>query len=262
VSADIARWDLRLRRRSTLAYSVGLAGYAVLIVVLYPTFEHDASLDQLTSGNATLSALLGATGSLTSPAGWMNANLYANFAPLFALFMTIGYGAAAIAGQDEDGTLGGIAGLPVTRTTLLAEKVAALVVLSLPVPLVTLVAALVGRGFDVTLDTSALVGTTLGLALLGLDFGLVAVAVGTWTGHRSTAVGIAVSLAAVAYVVSALAPVVDWVHSIRFVSPFYWSVGADQLETGLDLGSALALLLVAVAMAVIAFGGFRRMDIH
>jgi hypothetical protein len=34
VPGDIARWDLRLRRRSTLGYSVGLAAYAVLIVIL------------------------------------------------------------------------------------------------------------------------------------------------------------------------------------------------------------------------------------
>ncbi len=63
---EIALWDLRLRRRSTLAYSIGLAGYAVLIVALYPTFKHDTSLNEMTSGNATLGALFGATGSLTS----------------------------------------------------------------------------------------------------------------------------------------------------------------------------------------------------
>jgi ABC-2 type transport system permease protein len=262
LSGDVARWDLRLRRRSTLGYGIGLAVYAVLIVVLYPTFEHDSSLDKLTSGNATLSALFGATGSLTSPAGWMNANLYANFVPLFALFMTIGYGAAAIAGQDEDGTLGQVAALPLTRARVLTEKLAALVVLSLPVPLVTLAATLVGRSYDVTLNTSALIGTTIAVTLLALDFGLVALAVGAWTGQRSTALGIAVTLAAAAYVVSALAPVVHAVHSIRFLSPFYWSVGADQLETGLQTSSAIALVLLAVLLGLLALGGFRRLDIH
>ena len=85
MSGDVARWDLRLRRRSTLGYSAGVAAYALLIVALYPTFEHDTSLDALTTGNSTVSALFGASGSLTTPTGWMNANLYANFVPLFAL---------------------------------------------------------------------------------------------------------------------------------------------------------------------------------
>lgn len=259
---DIARWDLRLRRRSTLAYASGFAAYALLIVVLYPTFEHDTSLNDLTDSNATLGALLGATGSLTSATGWMNANLYANFVPLFALFMTIAYGASAIAGQDEDGTLGELASLPLTRTRLLAEKLGALAVLAVPVPIVTLAAALIGRGFDLRLDGSALVATTVGVALLAFDFGLLAIAVGAWTGQRGQALGVAVSLAAVAYVVSALAPVVGWMHAVRFISPFYWSVGANQLENGLAAGSVGALVLVAVVLVGLATRGFRRLDIH
>ncbi len=259
---DVARWDLRLRRRSTLAYCVGVGVYAVLIVGLYPTFEHDTSLDQLTSGSSTVSALFGATGSLTSSSGWMNANLYANFVPLFALFMTVGYGAAAVAGQDEDGTLGGLAALPLTRARLLVEKLITLVLLSLPIPVVTLAAALAGRGFDLRLDSTALVGTTVGVALLALDFGLLALTVGTWTGRRGLALGVPVSLAAVAYVVSALAPVVGWMHVVRFISPFYWTVGANQIQSGLRWGSAVALVVVALALGVLAFRSFDRMDIH
>jgi ABC-2 type transport system permease protein len=245
-----------------VGYSIGVGAYAVLIVALYPTFKHDSSLNGLTNGNATLSALFGATGSLTTPTGWMNANLYANFAPLFALFMTVGYGAAAIAGQDEDGTLGGVAVLPVTRAQLLKEKLAALAVLAVPVPAMTLVAALVGRTFDVELTPWALVGTTVGIALLAFDFGLLALAIGAWTGHRSTALGVAATLAAASYVVSALAPVVHWIHAIRFLSPYYWSVGADQAQTGLTLSSATALILVAAALCYFAFDRFRRLDIH
>jgi ABC-2 type transport system permease protein len=192
----------------------------------------------------------------------MNANLYANFVPLFALFMTVGYGAAAIAGQDEEGTLGALASLPVTRTRLLTEKLAALVLLCLPIPVLTLVVALVGRRFDVRLDSSALVGTTIGVALLALDFGVLALTVGVWTGRRGPALGVAVGLASAAYVVSALAPAVSWIHAIRFMSPFFWSVGANQLQTGLGASSALALVLVAVALAGLALGRFRRMDIH
>ena len=80
---DITRLDLRQRRRSTLAYTVGFAGYAILVVALYPNFRHDQALAELTQGNDKLSALFGATGSLTSPEGWMNANLYALLAAHF-----------------------------------------------------------------------------------------------------------------------------------------------------------------------------------
>jgi beta-exotoxin I transport system permease protein len=262
LAADVARLDLRLRRRSTAAYGIGFALYAVLIVVLYPTFEHDTSLNDLTSGNATLSALFGATGSLTSPDGWMNANLYANFVPLFALFMTIGYGAAAIGGQDEDGTLGAVASLPIGRPQLLAEKMLALGALALPIPVITLASALVGRRFDVDLGVRPLIGVTLGASLMALDFGLLALALGAWTGRRGTALGVSVAIAAASYVVSALSPVVDWVHAVRFSSLFYWSVGGDQLRDGLGLGATVLLAAVGASLAGAAAAGFRRLDIH
>ena len=262
MSGDIARWDLRLRDAARWATASGLPATRCSSWRSTPPSSTTPRSNELTNGNATLGALFGATGSLTTPTGWMNANLYANFVPLFALFMTVGYGAAAIAGQDEEGTLGGLVSLPLTRTRLLTEKLAALVMLCLPIPVLTLVAAVVGRSFDLRLDSLALVGTTIGVALLALDFGLLALAVGVWTGRRGPALGVAVALAAAAYVVSALAPAVSWIHPIRFISPFFWSVGANQVGTGLGARSALALVLVALVLAALALARFRRMDVH
>ena len=122
--ADTTRLDLRLRRRSLIGYTLGMALYAFIIVALYPSFKDDASLNKLTENGNTVAALFGATGSLTSPSGWLNANLYANFVPLIVLLLAIGYGASSIAGQDEDGTLGLVATLPLSRRRLVAEKFA------------------------------------------------------------------------------------------------------------------------------------------
>jgi ABC-2 type transport system permease protein len=262
VPADVARLDLRLRRRSTLAYTGGVGAYALLIVLLYPTFEHDSSLDSLSTSNPTLAALFGAAGSLTSPDGWMNANLYANFLPLFALLMTIGYGAAAIAGQDEDGTLGNVASLPTTRRRVVLEKVAALGALSLPVPLVSLVAALIGRGFDVDLPVSMLLEVTVTSSLMAFDFGALAVLVGAVAASRGSALGISVAVAGAAYVVSALAPAVDWIHAVRYASPIYWGVGADQLREGATPVQVLLLAVTGVVLVWLACHRFERLDIH
>jgi ABC-2 type transport system permease protein len=260
--SDVARLDLRLRLRSIIGYTLGLAAYALLIVVLYPAFRNDTSLDALTKDSSTLSALFGATGSLTTPDGWMNANLYANFVPLFVLLMTIGYGAAAIAGQDEDGTLASMATLPVSRTNLLLQKALALAVLALPIPVVTLVFAIVGRDFQVRLGVGELLGTTVGVVLLGLDFGLLALAVGARTGSRGTALGVAGALAAASYVIGSLALTVHWMHPLRYTSLFYWSVGHRQLVDGLSIPSLLVLLGTGVVLGVLALAGFRRVDLH
>jgi len=259
---DIARLDLRLRRRSTIAYSLGFLAYAVLVVALYPAFEHDAGLEQLTRDNPTLSALFGAVGSLVSPEGWMNANLYGNFVPLFALLVTIGYGASAIAGQDEELVLGPIAAMPVSRRKLLAEKCGALLLLSLPIAIVTLAADLLGPAFDVSLSGAGLAGATVGTVLVALDFGLLALAVGAWTGSRGAALGAAVTAAAASYVISSLAPVVDAIHPLRFASLVYWSLGDQQLSDGLRPLDAVVLVAAGLVLTVAAERGFRRLDVH
>ena len=100
----VALLDLRVRRRPIIGYAVGLGAYAFAIVALYPSFKNDTSLDQLAQSSSTLMAAFGVNGSLTSPAGWLNANLFNNFVPLILIVLTVGYG-SCLAGQDENGTL-------------------------------------------------------------------------------------------------------------------------------------------------------------
>ncbi len=71
---------------------------------------------------------------------------------MIVLLATIGYGASGIAGQDEDGTLGLVTTLPVTRRVIIVGKLAALLAQALPVPVATALCVLAGRGFDLIID--------------------------------------------------------------------------------------------------------------
>lgn len=262
MAGELTRLDLRLRRRSAYGYSLGLFAYVLVIVALYPSFKNDTSLDQLTANGSTVAALFGAVGPLTTPSGWLNANVYANFAPLIVLILGIGYGAGCLAGQDEDGTLALMVTLPMSRRRIVLEKVAGLVVLALWASLATGLAALAGRAFGLRVPASGLVGVTVGLLLLGVAFGLLAMWIGAATGSRGTALGVASALAAAAYLLASLAPVVAWLHSARYASPFFYAVSDQQVSTGLPLGHAAVL----IALAAVAAGGclvaFGRLDVR
>jgi ABC-2 type transport system permease protein len=262
MTAEIARYDLYNRRRSTVWYAVGMGLYMLVIVVLYPSFKHSTELNKLTQGNSPLAALFGATGTLTSPAGWMNVNAYANFLPLIMLLLTIGYGAGAIAGQNEDGTLGLLVVLPLARRRILAGKAATMIVQALVLALAVAACVYVGRAFEVTLDPGHAATATLAVLLLGIAFGLIALAIGAATGNRGTAIASTGALAAVCYLISSLAPVVHWIHPLRFASLFYWAVGNQQLTKAAGLGPFAVLLGVAVAAATAGNATFRRLDIR
>jgi ABC-2 type transport system permease protein len=262
MSTDVARLDLRLRRRSMYGYALGMALYAFVVVALYPSFKNDTSLNKLTENGSPAAALFGATGPLTTPPGWLNANLYANFVPLIVLLLTIGYGASSLAGQDEDGTLGLIATLPLSRRQIALQKAATMMLQAVPVSLATLLCVLAGRGFNLTTSTAGLIGVTIGTLLLGVDYGAIAMLVGAATGSRGTALGVASTLAAASYLVGSLAPVVSWLHAARFASPFFYAVGDGQISHGLPLGSAGILLAIAALATAGCLAAFDRLDVH
>lgn len=260
--AHIAQLDIRLRRRGLIGYPVGMAAYVLIVVAVYPAFKDSTSLNKLTEGNSALAALFGVTGSLTSSGGWLNANIYENFFPLLMLLVTIGYGASCLAGQDEDGTLSLIATLPVRRSVIVVQKIAAMVTQAVVLALTVAVCVLAGQSFELTINVGRVFAVSAAVTLMAVAFGLVAMAVGALTGSRGTGIAVGSATATASYLISSLAPVANWIRPARFASLFYWSVGNDQITNGLSLtdGFILAIVVIMLSYAVIAV--FHRADLR
>jgi len=258
--ADITRLDLRLRRRSTAGYAIGMALYSLVVVALYPSFKNSTSLDSLSG--STAAALFGVTGKLTSPGGWLNGNIYGNFFPLIMLLLTIGYGAAALAGQDEDGTLALIAALPVRRRAIVFQKAGAMAAQALLLAATVALCVLIGRGFELAVSIGDAVAVSAALMLMGLDFGLITMAIGAATGRRGTALGIASALAAASYLLSSLAPAISAIRPGRYLSLFYWSVGNDQISRGVSLGDFTILIATGLCGLAASVAALRNADLN
>jgi ABC-2 type transport system permease protein len=236
--------------------------YALVVVAMYPAFKHSSSLDNLIKADSTAAALFGVTGSISSSGGWLNANLYANFFPLVMLLLSVGYGAACLAGQDEDGTLGLIATLPVRRGAVVAQKAAAMALQAGALATVVAACVVIGRSFELSITLGGAASVSAAVFLLGLDFGLITMAVGALTGKRGTAIGVGAALAAASYLVSSLAPVVSWLRPARYVSAFYWAVGNGQVTGGVSLADYAVLGALGLCALYAALAGFRHLDLH
>lgn len=261
-SREVAVRDLRERRTSLVSYSGGLALYIVVVLAVYPAFKDSTSLDKLTTDNPSLAALFGISGSITSGTGWLSANIYANFLPLVVLLLAIGYGASCLAGQEENGHLELVLTLPLTRRTVVLNKIAALALQVAVVSVVTFLSCMTGRWFELRPNLGHLATATVGVGLLGIDLGLVAMAIGAVTGDRSLAIGVAAAVAVLSYLISSLAPVIPAIAHMRFVSLFYWAIGANQLDHGLGLGASTVLLGTGVAAALTVIVLFDRHDLR
>jgi beta-exotoxin I transport system permease protein len=258
---EITTLDLSFRRRALVGFTVGLVLYVVVVVALYPSFKNSSELDSLTKDSPGVAALFGISGSLTSPSGWMNANVWANFFPLVILLLTIGYGASAIAGQEKDGHLELVLSLPFSRRRVVAQKMGALSLQALVLCFFTFLAVLIGRWFELDFGIWQLITATVGVLLLGIDFGLLALAIGAGTGNRGVALGVTSTVAAASYLVSSMAPVVSWLDPAKYLSLFYWSVGDNQLQDGLSVAGAAVLVGVGLVLAVVADRLFQSHDL-
>ena len=260
--ADITWLDMSNRRRSLIGYCLGMAVYALVVVAMYPAFKTSTSLDKLIASDSTAAALFGVTGPISTSDGWLNANIYANFLPLIMLLLTIGYGAACLAGQDEDGTLGLVAVLPVRRTAIVAQKAAAMAAQAAVLTVSVAVLVIIGRSFQLTITVANVASVSAAVFLMGMDCGLATMAVGALTGRRGTAVGAGTALAAASYLVSSLAPVASWIRPARYASLFYWSVGNSQISGGVSPGDYAVLTITGLCALAAAMLAFRRLDIH
>jgi ABC-2 type transport system permease protein len=207
-----------------------------------------------------LLALFGG-GDLSTPEGFFQIEIFGLVAPIALMVVTIAVAARALAGEEENRTMGLLLANPVPRGRVVAQKAAAMVVLGIVVGVVTfagLAAGVLLVGIDMSL---ANVAATCALAtLIGLLFGALSLLVGAATGRVALAIFVPVGAALVLHTMNALASLSDaWWGGL---SPFHYYLGSDPLLTGMDWGNAALLAGAAVLLAALAFPAFQRRDLR
>lgn len=99
------------------------------------------------------------------------------------------------------------------------------------------------------------------LMLVAWPFGALALLAGCATGRRSTATAVTVVVAAIAYLMHALAPLVDTLDGWDVLSPFSWYAGDTVLTQGLTVGHVIAPIGVAVVLCAVAAAVLERRDL-
>jgi ABC-2 type transport system permease protein len=251
---------IREQRRSLAWWALGLVAASVFTTAVYPAVKDNAAsladvVDSLPEGLRR--ALLGASGDFFSPTGYLQARMFSTFAPLLLLVYAIGAGSRAIAGEEEARTLDILLSLPVARRRVLLDKAAAMLAATATLGLVLWIAiAVTGPAFEVRVGAAPLAAAVTNAVLIALVFGGIALAVGTASGRRSLATGIATAFAAGTYLVDVLALSVDGLGWLQRLSPFFYYREPNVLSAGLDAADAgvlMAVVLVALGAALLAF---------
>ncbi|NED98402.1 ABC transporter permease subunit [Phytoactinopolyspora alkaliphila] len=256
---------LRERRRGFLWWSLGIAALAVITAASYPAVKDagrgfDEFMESLPEG---VVQMMGAADGITTPAGYLNSQFYANVFPIVLLIFGIAAGTWSIAGAEREGTLEPLLANPVPRWRVAVERLAGVTLL---LAMLTLIASallvMLRDPFELSeLSVGNLAAAGVGVFLLALLFACLAFAVGAATGSKGLAIATGAGLATATYVVFGLSSLVEFFENLRWSSPWYWFLSPSPLTEGWTFQAIGAPLLVLVPVAVIGIAIFHRRDL-
>jgi ABC-2 type transport system permease protein len=254
-------WD---RRRSVLWWAGGLVAVTLLTMATYPSvLDQRESYEQLLEGAEGLAAVFGfeAVSELFDPAGYMVSQLYAQTLLIVLMVFTIGIGSSCIAGEEGKRTMDLLLAQPVPRYRVVVDVIAAMTVLTLFIMAAVTVAELATNNvFELNLGLVEYLAANIGVALLALIFGSLALMVGALSGKRGWSIGIAAATSVLLFVVFGLSASVSWLEWTENINPISWYLSVQPLTDGFAIEFSWMVLTIA-AFTGISVVGFDRRDV-
>lgn len=254
-------WD---ERRTILWWSGGAAVLSGIVIMLYPSIAGGPEMEELLDRlPPAVQAMMGEDIDLTTAPGYLNIRLFTFIAPIIFLVYAIGRGTAAVAGEEQRGTMDLLLANPVWRPRIVVEKFGAmlvgLIIIGVGLWLGIVFGALI---VGVDLSFSRVAQATVMGVLLGAFHGGLALAIGGGTGRTGLAMGVSAAVAIAGYFLHTLAPLVVWLEPFQVLSPFYFYIEDAPMIQGMNAGHALMLALLSTILLVVAAFSFQRRDIQ
>lgn len=177
--------------------------------------------------------------------------------------LALSMGAATIAGEERDGTIGLLLGNPKTRRSILLSKLAGMVTVITAGTLVLYAAVLtIPPMLGVEVGSLHVEAMMLHLLVNALFYGFLAALIGAWTGERSKASGITVGVMLLGYFAAGLLPLISSVSWLARIFPWYYFDSSAPDVNGVAWGHIAVLAGLGIAFVVGAVYGLDRRDLR
>jgi len=248
------------------ASRVGIVRDGSLVhVAFYPSVRDDQALSDYAKDlpESVRALFAGGELDLTSPAGYLNSQIFALTAPLVLLIFAIGDRAGVVAGEEERGTLDLVLAHPVRRRDYVVQRFLALAALIAALGAALLACVTVGSWLvDLEIGFGRLFAASVSVALLALLYCAVALAAGSLVPGRVRAIAVAAALAVAAWIFDGLAQAVDVLDPWRRIEPYYQALGQNPLREGPPVGGWGLLLGATAVLVAVAAAGLERRDVR
>ena len=252
------------KRMFILGWTIGLAAIAGLLTAFYPAMHQDGSIDALVkSMPPAFQGLVGSLSDLTHFDTYIASQVFDIRLPLIAGIMAIILGLGLSVSDEEKGERRTLLSLPISRTSLLAQRWLAMVTI-LAITLMGLVAGLYATMPFIdgaTVDADIMVRLLAVTGLMMVTFGTIPFAVGMATGRRAVASLVGITAIIGSFLLSTFASAVDWLKDYEPLSLLHYFPAVDIVKNGIDSADVFVLGGITVLLLIMAFVLFRRRDV-
>jgi ABC-2 type transport system permease protein len=258
MSAPLVVKELRTRWVGAAIASVAIALFTLGGMAVY----RDIDLSLYTDLPEAMRVLMGIPADADAASLTYNVML-GTMASLAVAGLAIAIGSGAIAGEERSGTLGILLANPSSRRRVLVSKATSLVLLVAAMSLIVWAGGLAAPellGVDV--GGTQIGATVLHLAANALLWGMLALAIGSWTGSTVAASGAAGGAMVASFVAVGLLPLIDVLQGAVKVVPWHYFDGSQPLRNGVSGGHLAVQLSGAAVMVALATIGFDRRDLR
>ncbi len=243
------------------AMAIGVAALAVMLLLamsVYASFDF-SFYDDLPEAFRSLMSI-----PENADAGSLAIGVLVGLYGAFTLAgLAISMGSSSIAGEEKDGTIGLLLGNPKSRTNVLLSKVGSMVLLVALGVIALFISAYAAAGIlDVALGDMQMGPYAFHLFANTVFYGMLAFALGAWTGSRGIASGIPAGLMIIGFIAVGVFPLVEGWENVAKMFPWYYFDGADPMRNGLSLGHTGMLLGSSAILGAIAYVGVNRRDLR
>lgn len=254
---------LKDKRKTFAWWSLGVILLVIWYNMMFTTIEGiDVSAINQMMESEFIQGLLGGAYDLTTPEGWLGAELLPLLGPLVFIVFAVSFATSTLTGEEEEGTLNLLLTNPITRVSVYLQKFFAIAIGVFSLGLVFWVGNIIGTALaDMGLSFLSLAEVTFSLVLLGLLFGTFAFALGGVSGSSGLSKGVAGAVGIISYLLNSMSEIVESLEPFQPVSVFHYYGGGEVLRNGIDFGDVGILLAGTVALFAIGLYGFQRRDI-
>ncbi len=247
------------KRFMAIGWFVAVTAIMLLTMSVYNSFSNGAIGNSLDTLPPALQKLAGDALSFQSVGGYISQQIFALRAPMLLIIVSIAVMVGLTAGEEERGLTETQLALPISRTSLLLQKLAVALTVVAVAGAGTVAGVQAGLwGIGQSYPITDILPHLFNCLLVAVGYGLVGFAVAAAGGRRGLALGVSGGLAFLGFLINSMASSVQLLADLdRFTLFRYYAISGGYNWRYLGLLSAIALVLVVFSLVT-----FGRRDIR